>query len=190
MPSNNSLTKFSAFGLADVEIAKYSDTAGISGAWKDVPGVTQANCKMSVSTVDQMGDDQRIHVWFHSQKGTVSIRATQASLIVLEMMSGNDVSSSPTGFENLLFGTNKELEPPEIVLRAKARTKDNPRDWATVYFFRGVVHTAFEDVINFQLGKELEVTWNVELLPSTRDEKGQSLSAVWGVDYAMGRLEV
>lgn len=190
-------TIFSSFGLADVAIAKYDNTLGIAASpgWLDVPGVMQAQARMSVTPVEQFGDDQRLNIFYHSQKGQVALRASQTSLYVLEILSGNLVSSSPASSESILFGTDLELQPPEVALRCRATVKDAPsgRNTLTVFFFRGVVNTAFEETMNLQFGNVTEVVWNIEILPSKRTEAGQLISSLAGFGastYAMGRIQV
>jgi hypothetical protein len=178
--------KVAAVGLRDLAIAARLTAVG-TPTWIDVPGATDASFKLAVSEVEQWGDDVLLGTFYHSQKGSISAKASYLAMEILEALSGNTVRSSG-GAEIIDIGTAAELTPPRVSVKAQvanARHDDGTTAVITAYFYNCSVKTVFESIPEAALGKLLEVTLNFNVYNSSTDEKGQTLSQA-----AFGRLEV
>jgi hypothetical protein len=141
---------------------------------------------MAVSEVEQWGDDVLQGTFYHSQKGTISAKATYATLAVIEQVSGNTVRSSGT-VQIVDIGTAAELTPPRVSVKAQvanARLDTGASAVITVYFYNCSVKTAFEQV-DMSLGKLQEMMLNMNTYISSTDENGSPLGTP-----AFGRLEI
>lgn len=182
----------SLFGLYDLSIKYPTDTLG---SWVKVNYVNQAQYKGSVSEVEQDGDDARQGVFYHTQKGTVTVKAAEVTMAVLEKVSGTSVVSGATtnplaasGMAEILqFQTSKELTPPYVSLRAtiNGRRPDGSVGTCTAYWYRTTVQTAFETLPDAAYGKLDEVTLTFEAFQSPVDENNAALAVP-----SFGRIEV
>jgi hypothetical protein len=177
------------FGLSDVAIAV--PVAGPDGepVWYDLPSVESAAFKLNVSEVEQYGDDRYQGTFYHSQKGAITVKFNKLSMAIFEMLSGNTVDSSVVGKESMYFGTNKELIPPQVLVRALVPYRNDITGAAssmTVYWFKCDVKTPWDNFPGGERAKIGENTLVFNTYSSTKDEQGNALSG--GVDYAFGRF--
>lgn len=182
----------SLFGLYDLSIKYPADPVG---AWIKVNYVNQAQYKGSVTSVDQTGDDVRQGVFYHTQKGMLTVKASEITMAVLEKVSNTSVVSGATTnplaasgtAEILQFQTTKELTPPFVSLRAtiNGRRTDGSIGTCTAYWYRTTVQTAFETLPDAAFGKIDELTLTFEAFQSPFDENNVALAVP-----SFGRIEV
>lgn len=177
------------FGLRDVAIAL--PVVGPDGepTWYDLPSVESAAFKLNVSEVEQYGDDTYQGTFYHSQKGAITVKHNKLSMAIFELLSGNTVTTA-TGTESMLFGTNKELIPPQVLVRAKVPFRNDNTGAAgemLVYWFKADVKTPWDNFPGGERAKIGENTLVFNTYSSTKDEQGNALT---GVDYAFGRFEL
>ncbi len=171
-------------GLRQLQIAARLTTPG-TVAWIAVPAATDASFKMAVSSVEQWGDDQLQNTFYHSQKGTITCKASYTTMAVLEALSGNTVVSSTGVGEVISIGTLAELTPPHVAVRAvvaNARRNDGTATTISVIFYNTSAATVFTD-ITASTGTLQMMTLNFETYTSDRDENGAPLA-----NSAHGRL--
>lgn len=175
-----------AVGLRDVQVATRLTTAG-SPTWLDIPGVNDASYKQAVSEIDQWGDDTLLNTFYHSQKGTISVKTNYLAMAVLEKLSGSTVTSS-AGIESIPIGALGELNPPHVSVKAtiqNAVTDTGASATIRAFFYNCTVKTVFESIPEAAHGKLMEVTLNFNVYSSATSETGATLS-----EPAFGRLEL
>jgi hypothetical protein len=177
--------KVASVGLRTLEICPRLTAPG-TPAWVDVTGATDASFKMAVSEVEQWGNDVLIGTFYHSQKGTISAKASFQTLAVIEQVSGNTARSS-AGVETIDIGTAAELTPPRVSVRAtvkNARLENGNVATVTVVFYNCSVKTAYEDIA-MSLGKLQEMSLSMNTYVSSTDEAGAPLT-----NACYGRIDV
>lgn len=177
------------FGLRDVALAARPSAPASTPTWIDIPSVESAAFKLAVSEVEQYGDDTYRGSFYHSQKGTITVKCNMLSTKIFEMISGNTVTSSG-GVEKMYFGTVGELIPPRLMVRAIIGYRDETTGAAgqmTVYWFNCDVKTPWDSIPGGERAKLGENTLQFSSYASLVDEKGDTIS---GTEYAFGRFEV
>lgn len=179
------------FGLRDVQIALRPSAPATTPTWIDIPGVESAAFKLDVGEVEQWGDDVYLGTWYHSQKGSISVKGNMLSLRALEVVSGNTVFSA-AGTEKIYIGTDLELTPPRIVVKAQMayRSQAGVASYAYVYWFNCDVKTIWETMPGGERAKLGELTLMINSYASTQDEKGDTLAVASGATTAFGRLDI
>jgi hypothetical protein len=173
------------FSLTDVAVKKPADAAG---TWVDIPAVTSAAFKGTVTEVELTGDNAILGILRHSQKGQLVVKASYAAMDVLEKVSGN-VGSSTGSVETLDFGTDGELNPPVLAVRALMpvnRVDGNGTGTLSVYFYNAQVSTAFESFPGASFGALGEVTLTFNCYKSGVDENNAALA---GGKRVLGRID-
>jgi hypothetical protein len=173
-------------GVRDFQIAPRITAPG-TPVWRDVPGVTEASFTMGVSEVDQWGDDVLYNTFYHSQKGTLAVRASFLALAVLEALSGSPVTSSGA-VEKIDIGRASELTPTRLSLRVTVenlKTKDGNTAVMTTYFYNASVRSVWESIPRATLGALQEVTLNFNVYASDTDETGATIGQA-----TFGRMEI
>ncbi len=177
------------FGLSDVAIALPPATPGATVTWYDLPSVESAAFKLNVSEVEQYGDDRYQGTFYHSQKGAITVKFNKLSMAIFEVLSGN-ATTTVSGKESMYFGTNLELIPPQVMVRALVPYRDDTTGAAssmTVYWFKCDVKTPWD---NFPGGERAKIGENTLMFNSYSSQKDDKGNAVVGVDYAFGRFEL
>jgi len=185
--------QISLFGLYDLSVKLPADTAN---TWVKVNYITDASYKGAVSTVDQTGDDALKGVFYHTQKGTVTAKASEVTMAVLEKISGHAVRSGATtnplaqsGTAEIIdMQTLEELTPPYLSLRAtiNGRRPDGTLGTCTAYWYRCTCTTAFESFPAPAFGKINEVSLTFEAFQSGFDENNVALTT----GDCFGRIEI
>ena len=180
---------YTGFSIKAVDIAVYSTTPNPSPSWINIPGVEDASYKQEASEVLQYGDNKLLGVFFHSQKGVMTVKATQMSDRVQEVLSGVNASISAVT-EYMYAGTDSELNPPYVVIRATipirmAASGINANGF--FYVFKALVKSAYEMSEGGAYGKLLVPTYTFTALAATQDEMGNALPV--GVGFAFGRRQ-
>lgn len=177
------------FGLRDVAIAVVPTAPDTTPVWIDVPSVESAAFKLNVEQVEQFGDDRYQGTFYHSQKGTITVKGNKLSMRVFEMLTGTTVTSD-AGMENLYFGTENELIPPRVMVRGivPVRYEDGTTGQMTIYWFNCDCTTVFDSIPGGERAKLAEVNLTFNSYVSTTDERGNALPA--SVGSAFGRFEL
>ena len=121
-------------------------------------------------------------IWYHSLDASVSVVAKTWIMRVLELITGNSVSSySGTGAEAIHFGEASAITPPSVRLRMKVQAKDHNSSDATTYAWVYI----FKATASFPSFSMEEVTPNsMELnfrgLRVTDDDAGATIAKAYG----------
>lgn len=176
------------FGLRDVAIAAIPEAPSSTPTWIDVPSVESAAFKLAVEEVEQYGDDKRQGSFYHSQKGTITVKGNKLSMRVFEMLSGNAVTTSGAK-ESIYFGTEAELLPPRVMVRGivPVRLEDGSVGTQTVYWFNCDVKTVWDSIPGGERAKLSEVNLMFNSYPSATDDEG---NAIPGGITAFGRMDI
>lgn len=169
---------FTGFGLRDVAIATVPTSPGTPPNWIDIPAVESAAFKLNVSEVEQYGDDQYLGTYYHSQKGSITVKATKLSMQVFEVLSGNSVGSAG-GAESIFFGTTDELIPPRVMVRGitPVRLEDGSVGEMTSYWYNCDVKTVWDSLPGSERAKLVEVNLTFNSYISDQDHEGNPLSS-------------
>lgn len=172
--ANIGTAKVTTFGVEDVKI-KLPVTSYVNGdsEWIDIPAVTAASFKGSVSEVEIYGDDVYQDTWYHSQKGQLNVKCSKAAMRVFELLTGNDaVSSAGSTTEKIQIMEDSQLTPPDVAVKCtmKARTDSGAVAKVTAIFYRCRVRTTFESFPDGAHGKAGEVTLMFDVQRSEKDE--------------------
>lgn len=176
------------FGLRDVAIALTLSAPG-TPSWIDLPSVESAAFKLNVGEVEQYGDDRYQGTFYHSQKGMITVKFNKISLAIFETLSGNIPTSSGTS-QQMYFGTEEELIPPQVMVRAKVPFRDDADGTAgemTVYWFKCDVKTPWDSFPGGERAKIGENSIQFNSYAATIDDGGNTITQV---DYAFGRFAI
>lgn len=186
MPASKVAT---GFGLRDVAIAVVPTNPNTNPTWIDVPSVESAAFKLNVEEVEQYGDDKYQGTFYHSQKGTITVKGNKLSMRVFEMLSGTSVVTSGSK-ESLYFGTDKELLPPRVMVRGivPVRYEDGTTGEMTVYWFNCDCKTVYDSLPGGERAKLAEVNLMFNSYASDKDERGNAIPVEVG--SAFGRFEL
>lgn len=169
-----------AFGVADASFI----TPGTSPTYTDIPGVTEAELKMETEKVELKGDDDILTTFFHSPKATITLKHCVVDLSTWAKVTGDTVQSSG-GVDKIPIGTANVVNPPSFMLRLKVKAKDtsdNTAKYLYIYLYNCVGTITLEGP---KYGEAVSCTIEANCLPSTKDERNQTLSIP-----ARGRLEI
>ena len=166
------------FSLEDVAVATYPTSGGTAVTWVDVPAVIEAGFQFDVGEVEQWGDDTLIDVYYHSQKGTITVKGTKISAAVLEKLSGL-TGSTYSSVEYIDIGQTAELRPPYVMVKAKipARTSSGTATYMTAIWYKTTVKTVWNSIPNAKRAELQEVTLEFRTFASSTDHHGDALSA-------------
>jgi hypothetical protein len=159
-------------------------------------GAQDAAYKGEVSEVEQLGDDQRLGVFFHTQKGVITAKCSIATVAVLEKISGVNASVSAVGtgpnnsgqtVDAIDIQNLSELLPPFVTVRAsvKGRKTDGTSGYMYMYWFKCLCKTVWESTAGGSYGKITEPTLTIETFSSSTNELGVALTN----GNAFGRVE-
>ncbi len=170
-------------GLRDVAIK----TFGASTTWWDVPGVMELTPGAEADTVVQNGDDVYVRTFMANYKGSLTLVSSMTALDIMALVSGNSVSSTGGTESDMYVGTDYDLEPPLLVIRAKCRAQDDDARsttvglwlWFHVYALKCQLSkpTSAPEVGNNKLMQQrVEFT----VIPSTVDEANVAVATAMG----------
>lgn len=177
------------FGLQRLDIAELPTGPNTTPVWHRIPLIEQANFKLDVKDTELWGDNAFQGSFYHSAKGTITAKANQLALDIVERLTGVTASSDASGGETIFFGTSKELLPPRVMVRGivPARVQDTQPGRLTVYWFNADVKTVWDGAMSFERGKIAEVNLAFNTYSSEVDEKGNAVSPSAG-GSAVGRM--
>lgn len=160
------------FSIRNVYIKKPTDPG-----WTQIPQVTSAAFKGTVTEVELVGDNALIGTLRHSQKGQLVVKASYTSMGILEMVTG--VAGSVAGSVEVLWGgTDAELAPPILAVRAVMpvqRVDGTASGTLTATFFNSQVSTAYESIPGATYATLSEFTLTFNCYKSSTDENGANL---------------
>jgi hypothetical protein len=185
------LTKnFTSFGLRKLEVAAIPTAPATTPTWIPVPLIEQAEFKLDVKEQELWGDDVYQGTFYHSATGKITAKANRTSLRIFEMLSGVN-GSSTGGTQKLYFGTDKELLPPRVLVRAEMRGRDGDTGAETidrVYWYQAEVKTVYANLGGAR-AKIQEVNLEFNTFSSIQDEQGNPIDPAVG-GRAFGHREV
>lgn len=179
-----------AFGMRDLQVALPPGTPGTEPTWVDVPSVVSAMFKLNTQEVEQWGDDIYQGSFYHSQKGTITVKFNKLSLEFFELITGNTVTSAAS-VETIHFGTNLELIPPFLVVRGKTAYRDDAtglQGMMTIYWYKADVKTPWDNFPGGEFSKLAEPTLQFNTYPSALDHKRDPIPVAY--ETAFGHCEV
>jgi hypothetical protein len=106
-----------AAGLKDGKI-KTSD-----GSLYDIHAIVEANGEPQQDEIEVKGDDQLLGTFISNKREELTVKANALPFEVIQAITGNTVSSSPTGME-VAMGTESETNPPEVEIQAFSNALD------------------------------------------------------------------
>lgn len=174
------------FSLQSVYVKAPSDAAG---TWVQIPSVTQAQYKGQVSEVELTGDNVYQGVLRHTQKGTITVKASQLAMAAIDKVTGNGSASVNTAngsTEYLTFGTASELNPPLLAVKAvmPVNRTNGTTGSVTAYWYSTQVSWAFTDFPGASYGAVSDIVLTFECFRSNDDENNVPLTTP-----AFGRIE-
>ena len=183
-------TKISTFTLTDVAVAPRPTAPASTPTWVDLPGAESSAYKGEVQEVEQYGDDRLLNTWYHSPKGSLTIKMTQQdadAIAALGYVVDKDAATSKT---TIWGGTAKELIPDRLMFRAKMPYRNEVTGAvsnAMVYFFNCTAQPV-DGLGSAERAKVGEITIMAKVMPSEIDEKGDAVPAE-AEGYAMYRCD-
>lgn len=181
---------FTGFGIRDLAVAAVSLVATPTPVWIDVPLIEQAEFKLDVKEQELWGDDRYAGTFYHSATGKITAKANRIAMNILEMLSGVAGVSNVDGSESMYFGSENELLPPRVMVRAivPVRNANGTAGTLTVYWFQTEVKTLWENLPGSARAKIMEVNFTFNVFASEKDEKGVVLPV--NIKTAFGRIDV
>lgn len=167
--------RWKSFAIDQAWVSTYTD--GGAATWVEIPvvgGSTLDITRTPAEVRDGRGFLQ--YTWFHTLSATVTIRAKEWSMRVLEMISGNPVSSA-AGVDFIEFGREEELTPPTVRFRLQCPLVDedggNSAKRMLVYLYK--VQCSFPS-IGMEEVTPGEVTIEGNCLRCDDDDQGAALA--------------
>lgn len=112
-----------SFAIDQAWVAAYSTT--VAATWTELPVTSNSVIDMATTEAPvRDGEGKLMHMWRHTQTCTISLTMRQWGMRVLELISGNPVSSS-SGYDTIDFGRDEEITPPRCRIRAKCKAVDD-----------------------------------------------------------------
>lgn len=180
--------RFYWFGVKKLETAPIPSGPGPEPTWTAVPSIEQAQLRASISEVKVYGDDTLQYTFVHSPETQLTVKLTKFDGPTAEALTGN-TATTVSSKEELLIMTNKDLNPPQKMLRVTLPAKDDADGSAKDLFlilFKCQVRPIWDN-FGSERGKATELNWVFDVLASTKDERGNTLPA--GVTFAMGKYQ-
>lgn len=176
MPATQS---YISFGITKAEVAAFGS---YPPTWTEVKITKEGTLKYSRSKIDITdGEGDHSFTWLHSPRAQVTLRTAKETLRVLEIISGNNVSSSAGG-EHLYLGTDGELTPPLVMLRLQAVATDPDAASPTRILRQVVLFKALAKLPDQEMKDTAanELTLEFDCFRSTTDEQGRSIPQAFG----------
>jgi len=178
-------------GLRDVSIK----LVGAGTTWTDVPGAMELTPATEADTVIQVGDDTYIRTFMANYRGSLTLISSMTFFDLMALVSGNSASTTGGIEYDLYAGTDLELEPPTLVIRAKCRAQDDDSTsttygawlWFHIYALKCQISkpTSAPEVGNNKLMQQrLEFT----VIPSSVDETNTDLPVA--IDKALYHMRI
>lgn len=171
--------EYISFGITKAEIAAYGS---YPPTWTEIELTKEGTVKYARSKVEVTdGEGDHAHTWYHSPRASVSLRTAKETLRVLEILSGNNISSSAGG-EFLYLGTDGELTPPLVMLRLQAVATDPDAASPTRGYRQIVLYKAVAKLPDQELKDTAanELMLEFDALRSTLNEVGNTIPAAFG----------
>jgi hypothetical protein len=170
------------FSITDLAIKAPTDAHGV---WVDVPYVVSATFKGSHQSVDVFGDDALQDVLCHTQRGTITVKASRAATAVLEKVTGT--SSSVSGSYDLIdmMRLSEVQTPVVLAVRAQTRAIATTAGTATIYWYKTRCAATFEEFLDMGTGKICDLTLTFDVFMSAYNEDNVALA-----NNAFGRIEI
>jgi len=173
--------KWLSFGINDAWVSAY--TAGEAASWVQMPIVAGSTLDIARTAAEiRDGEGYLQKVWFHTLTATVTIRAKKWAMRVLELISGNPVSSA-SGVDKIEFGRDEELNPPYVSFKLKVTAEDNSGTSGYMYVYCYKVQCGFPSV-GMEETTPSEVTIEGNCLRGYYDSEGNQFPY-----QVMGRVE-
>jgi len=176
MPATN---EYLSFGITKAEVAAYGS---YPVTWTEVKIAKEGTLKYARSKIDITdGEGDHSFTWLHSPRATVTLRTAKETLRVLEIISGNNVSSAAGG-QQLYLGTDGELTPPLVILRLQAVATDPDaatpsRVYRQVVLFKALAKLPDQEMKDTAAN---ELTMEFDCFRSTLDEAGRTIPMAFG----------
>jgi len=111
-----------SFAVDQAHIAAYSTS--VAATWTELPVISGSTIDIAVTRADvRDGEGALKHTWFHTQTATVTLTMRRWAMRVLELISGNPVSSY-SGYQDIQVGTDAEITPPRCRLKLRCKAVD------------------------------------------------------------------
>jgi hypothetical protein len=183
MGSLNVLT----FAIDEADIALYGTGAAVS-EWTNIPIVSESSLELASTEAPVTDGEGNIsYIWYHSQRCTAVLKAKQLAFRILELISGNGISSIGTA-ERLVFGTPEELTPPPVRLKLRCHARDMTNEanshFEVVLYKCSMRYTppAFAETTASAL------TFNVTALKATKNDSGATLPGKGAFGHMQGMV--
>lgn len=111
--------RFKGFAIKEAWVAQFSAT--VAATWETVPVIAGSTLDLAIAEAPVRDGEGRLqHTWYHTQDATLTLIMREWSMRVLELVSGNPVSSA-SGMDKIEFGREEELTPPLLRFKLKCR---------------------------------------------------------------------
>ncbi len=185
MPAPTGSFEFVTFGINRVRVSAYGTYPPV---WFEIPIVKDGTLKIAQSKAEVAdGEGDLAYTFHHSPRATLNVMAAKSSMRILEMISGNTVSSA-AGTERILVGTDNELTPPLVTLDLLCVAVDPAAATPSRVYQQVIVFKAtakFPDV-DFKAVSAGEMGIEFDVLKSTKDEQGFTLPGGGGFARIVG----
>lgn len=171
--------EFETFGINRARVAPYGT---YPASWSTIPITKEGTLTLTTSKAEVAdGEGDLDNTWFHSQRAMVKLTAAKQSMKILEIVSGNTVSSSG-GIESIYFGTEGELTSPLVMLELDCVATDPAaavpsRVYQTVILFK--CRVKFPD-LEYKAAAPGEIVLEFDSYKSIVDEKGNTIPIAFG----------
>jgi len=168
--------QFKSFAVKKAYVAPYAAGAAV---WVEFPLVADGTLTATIQEAEvRDGEGNLNHTWFHTPDGTVTLRGKQTALRILELVTGNGVSSI-SGAERMYFGTDEELTPPLVRLKMVATAIDGSDTEGYIIVIAYKARGRFPS-IGMAETTPGEISIEFRLQKSTLDDQGNTILSAMG----------
>lgn len=171
--------EYISFGITRARVAAFGS---YPPTWTEIKLTKEGTLRYTRSKLEVTdGEGDHSFTWLHSPRAMVTLRTAKETLRVLEIISGNNISSSAGG-EYLTLGTDGELTPPLVMLDLTAVATD-PDAASPTRLYRHVILYKAEAKLPDQEFKDTaanELTIEFDCFRSVTDEQGRAVPSAFG----------
>lgn len=167
-----------SFAIHAAYIAAYGN--GESAAtWVQIPLIKEGTINLSLNEAEVTdGEGVLHHLFYHTQRARGTLRCARDAMRVIELITGNG-SSSALGTEEIVFGTDAEIQPPlfRLMMVAKAEDESGNEGYFAVYGYKARGRMTIVQMADTQAA---EYAFDYQLFRSNRNTDGDSVPEAYG----------
>ncbi len=170
-------TKLYTFAITKAEISANADSA-TPAVWTLIPITAEGTVEYTIQKAEVADGEGALQItWRHTQRARITLRTKLMLFRILEMISGNPVSSVGANGDRIEFGNENEISPPFVRLRLQQKAVNY--DTNAEGYVEAIVYKAQGELPSFTMREVTpgEYTVMFDALKALFDDTGAALPA-------------